>query len=74
MKICKIVNQIVTLIMKQNLILIMMNMTNNCCKYFNKNKNLHLLDWLCLIVCVNHALLSKASLKDVGFYPISLSK
>ena len=40
----KNVDQIVTLLMKQNLILIMMNMTNNLLKDFNNNKILHLLD------------------------------
>ena len=34
MKIYKKANQIVTLMMKQNLILIMMNMTNNLLKVF----------------------------------------
>ena len=35
---------------------------------FNSNKSLRPLEWFCLIVCVNHTLLSNASLKDVGFY------
>ena len=43
------VNQIVTLMMKQNLILIMMNMMDNVLKVFKYNKSLHLSDQLCLI-------------------------
>ena len=37
-------------------------------EFVNNNKSLHLLDQLCLIMCANHALLGKASLKEVGFY------
>ena len=44
------------------------NDNNNNNNNNNNNKCQHLLDWLCILVCVNHALLSKASLKDAGFY------
>ena len=43
---------LMNLIVKQNLIMIMMNLTNNLKKHFNKNKG--------LVVFVNHTLL--------GFY------
>ena len=37
-------------------------------QFVNNNKSLHLLNRLCLIMCINHTLLGKVSPKDVGFY------